>query len=198
MIDTKNDARKIPQDVNDKIVELLNAGKSQYAIVDELHVSIYTVRTVIRNNNLQKASWRIRKEQKYQQILDLYAAGHSYQEIKEIAQVELTTIHNALMSEGLFHSKTETKERVLEMYKQGVPTTAVARELRISYKRVCNIVEAAGLSADMHLYKRTSLPENSQSKENVVSLHEAGKTVDEICELTGLSIYQVKRDIALA
>lgn len=198
MFDSKSDARKVPQDINDKIVELLNAGMSQEAIVNELRVSIYTVRTVIRNNNMQKAAWRVRKEHKRQQILDLYAEGRSYHDIKEIAQVELTTIHNALKSENLFYTKKEMAERVLALYNQGVPTTSVAKELRVSYKRVCNIVEDAGLSADTHLYKRAAMPANSQSKENVISLYKNGMSIDEISDITGLSIYQIKRDIALA
>ena len=198
MFDSKSDARKVPQDINDKIVELLNAGMSQEAIVNELRVSIYTVRTVIRNNNMQKAAWRVRKEHKRQQILDLYAEGRSYHDIKEIAQVELTTIHNALKSENLFYTKKEMAERVLALYNQGVPTTSVAKELRVSYKRVCNIVEDAGLSAATHLFKRATMPANSQSKENVISLYKNGMSIDEISDITGLSIYQIKRDIALA
>ncbi len=195
------DARKVPQNINDKIVALLRTGMSQDAVADALKdegVSIYTVRTVIRNNGLQKESWRVRKEQKNQHILDLYAEGRSYNEIKEIVQAELTTIHKALKTQGLFYTKQEMAERILNLYKQGMSTTAVAKELRVSYKRVCNVVEAAGLSADMHLYNRCAIPETSQSKENILGLHKAGKSVEVISELTGLSVYQIKRDIALA
>ena len=191
-----NDMRKVPQELNDTIVAMIHSGKGQVEVAQELGVSIYTVRTVIRNNSLQKESYRIRKEQKVQQILDLYAEGYSHNDIKTMVQVELSTIHKALKTEGLFFTKEEMAARILSLFNEGMPTTTIAKELRVSYKRVCNVVEAAGMSANMHLYKRSALPETSQSKENVMKLYQAGKTVDEIAKLTGLSIYQIKRDVA--
>ena len=198
---TKIDNRKVSPEVAEKIISLLRAGMSQDAIAASLKdegISIYTIRTVIRNNHLQRESWRVRKEQKFQQILALYAEGCSYDEIKNIAQVELSTIHKALQTQHLFYTKEQMKERVLELFLAGIPTTVIAKELRISYKRICNILRDAGYSPDTNLYARTKVSDTSQSKENVLRQYQSGKTAEEISELTGLSIYQIKRDIALA
>ena len=187
----------------EKILKLYNSKVGTEEIAKALNISLPTMYRYIRELREEgKFKGIKKKEERKEKTLELYNQGIEVKEIAKRLNVTVETINTyikELEEEGRVEKrktlrktskKEENKEKILELYNQGLEIKEIAKRLNISDTTIYKYIKE--LKEEGRIQKRKTLAKKDINKEETLELYNSKMKVKEIAKKLNVSVVTIR------
>ena len=187
----------------EKILKLYNSKAGTEEIAKALNISLPTMYRYIRELREEGKFQGIKKkEERKEKTLELYNQGIEVKEIAKRLNVTVETINTyikELEEEGRVEKrktlrktskKEENKEKILELYNQGLEIKEIAKRLNISDTTIYKYIKE--LKEEGRIQKRKTLAKKDINKEETLELYNSKMKVKEIAKKLNVSVVTIR------
>ena len=187
----------------EKILKLYNSKAGTEEIAKALNISLPTMYRYIRELREEGKFQGIKKkEERKEKTLELYNQGIEVKEIAKRLNVTVETINTyikELEEEGRVEKrktlrktskKEENKEKILELYNQGLEIKEIAKRLNISDTTIYKYIKE--LKEEGRIQKRKTLAKKDINKEETLGLYNSKMKVKEIAKKLNVSVVTIR------
>ena len=177
----------------EKTAELYNSGLKIREIAESIGVSVGTVNRDIKELREEGKVKNINKKEIEKSVLELYNQGVEIKEIAERLKLPVGTINiytKKLRKEGIIQSRKliksiemqETKEKILELYNQGIKIEEIAKKLDLSDSTVYRAIRK------LNDERKVSGFSKKERKEMALELYNEGIEIKEIAKRLNVTV----------
>ena len=187
----------------EKILKLYNSKAGTEEIAKALNISLPTIYRYIRELREEGKFQGIKKkEERKEKTLELYNQGIEVKEIAKRLNVTVETINTYIKEieeEGRVEKrktlrktskKEENKEKILELYNQGLEIKEIAKRLNISDTTIYKYIKE--LKEEGRIQKRKTLAKKDINKEETLELYNSKMKVKEIAKKLNVSVVTIR------
>ena len=175
-----------------EIINLAGRGLKPQAIAEKLGITTVSVRKYLKENGIKISMTNFREalsESKVEKIKKLHNEGYSAREIAEKLDITTGTVYKytKLIQTGRVHNASKLQSLI---EKAGFNLSKAGESLGITRANMSLLVKRYGIEDFVKEGKR-HLRKNSMNE--IISLLKQGKTIEQVADKTGKSLYQVAK-----
>lgn len=175
-----------------EIINLAGRGLKPQAIAEKLGITTVSVRKYLKENGIKISMTNFREalsESKVEKIKKLHNEGYSAREIAEKLDITTGTVYKytKLIQTGRVHNASKLQSLI---EKAGFNLSKAGESLGITRANMSLLVKRYGIEDFVKEGKR-HLRKNSMNE--IISLLKQGKTIEQVADKTGKSLFQVAK-----